>query len=606
MDFGPSRSSGEAPHSVPVDIRVDPPGAGSDSFEGGLQVVAERTDLATREDGFSRRTLWRRAGTGAVVAGAFIAGSPASLAFAAPANQTDATTLRLNAGHEPDTIDPQKASFVDEIDKIMRVFRNLLQFDKTITLVPDQAAALPVASDGGKTLTFTLKSGLTYSDGKPLTAKDYEYGWKRHLDPVVAGEYASLGFIIKGAEAYNSADLKKTSADDLKKLRDAVGVKALNDATLEFTLTDPAPWFMSVLATWCGLPSREDLVTKGGETWTEPATYVGNGPYILTQWEHQNRMQFKANAKFHTGAPPIETIDYAMINEPAVAFAAYLNNELDGTGVQREDKARVDGDPVLSKEFHQFAGSCTFYIGFNNAKKPFDNMKVRQALSAAVDRSGYVKNILGGQGIPARQFLPPGFPGHFETELEEQVYNPELAQKLLAEAGYPWAKGFPQLKLTYSSNARNKARNEALADMLRKVLWIDVVLDPVEARAYTALLKKPETTPPMFILGWCQDYADPQNWYSLVFTSDSSIDHTSWKNKEYDRLCNLGDKELDVKKRTDYYRQAAQLLLAEAPVAFFYHSVVWVLVKSRIQGYREDPLEYFVGEHDLYNFKIAK
>ena len=568
-------------------------------------MVAERSEMQTREDGFSRRTLWRRAGTGAVVAGAFIAGSPASMAFAAPANQTDATTLRLNAGSEPDTIDPQKASFVGEIDKIMRVFRNLLQFDKTNTLVPDQAAALPVASDGGKTLTFTLKSGLTYSDGKALTAKDYEYGWKRHLDPAVAGDYASLGYIIKGAEAYNSADLKKTSADDLKKLRDAVGVKALNDSTIEFNLTDPAPWFMSVLATWCGLPSREDLVTKGGETWTEPATYVGNGPYILTQWEHQNRMQFKANAKFNTGAPPIETVDYAMINEPAVAFAAYLNNELDATGVQREDKARVDGDPVLSKEFHQFAGSCTYYVGFNNIVKPFNNPKVRQALSAAVDRGGFVKNILGGQGIPARQFLPPGFPGYFEYELEEQVYNPELAQKLLADAGYPFAKGFPQVKLSYSSNARNKARMEALADSLRKVLWIDIVLDPIESRAYTALLKKQETTPPMFVAGWCQDYPDPQNWYSLVFTSNSSIDHTSWKNKEYDRLCDLGDKELDVKKRTDYYRQAAQLLLAEAPVAFFYHSVAWSLIKARIQGYREDPLEYFLGEHDLYNLKLS-
>jgi len=169
---------------------VDTRFAGSGTFEGGLQVVAERSELQTREDGFSRRTLWRRAGTGAVVAGAFIAGSPASMAFAAPANQTDATTLRLNAGSEPDTIDPQKASFVGEIDKIMRVFRNLLQFDKTNTLVPDQAAALPVASDGGKTLTFTLKSGLTYSDGKALTAKDYEYGWKRQPDPAGRGGYS--------------------------------------------------------------------------------------------------------------------------------------------------------------------------------------------------------------------------------------------------------------------------------------------------------------------------------------------------------------------------------------------------------------------------------
>ena len=564
-------------------------------------VVAEAVQTPARLGGFSRRTLWRHAATGAAAAGVVVAGSPATLAFA----QSDASTLRLNAGSEPDTIDPQKASFVGEIDKIMRVFRNLLQFDKTSALVPDQAAEMPKVSDGGKTFTFTLKKGLVYSDGTPLTAKNYEYGWKRHLDPAVAGDYASLGYIIVGAEAYNSADLKKTSADDLKKLRDAVGVKALDDLTLEIKLTDPAPWFLSVLATWCGLPSREDLVTKGGETWTDPATYVGNGPYILTEWEHQNRMAFKANDKFLTGAPPIAKVDYAMINEPAVAFAAYLNNELDQTGVQREDKAKVEADMTLSKEFHQFAGSCTYYVGFNHLIKPFNNTTVRRALSAAVDRAGFVKNILGGQGLPARQFLPPGFPGYFETELEEQVYNPELAQKLLADAGYPLAKGFPQLKLAYSSNARNKARMEALADSLRKVLWIDVVLDPVESRAYTALLKKQETTPPMFVAGWCQDYPDPQNWYSLVFTSSSSIDHTSWKNKEYDKLCDAGDKELDNVKRTGYYRQAAQLLLSDAAVAFFYHSVAWSLIKSRVQGFREDPLEYFLGEHDLYNLKLS-
>jgi oligopeptide transport system substrate-binding protein len=294
-----------------------------------------------------------------------------------------------------------------------------------------------------------------------------------------------------------------------------------------------------------------------------------------------------------------------MINEPAVAFAAYLNNELDATGVQREDKAKVEADMTLSKEFHQFAGSCTYYVGFNHLKKPFDNPTVRRALSTAIDRAGFVKNILGGQGLPARQFLPPGFPGYFETELEEQVYNPALAQKFLADAGYPFAKGFPQLKLSYSSNARNKARMEALADSVRKVLWVDIVLDPVESRAYTALLKKQETTPPMFVAGWCQDYPDPQNWYSLVFTSNSSIDHTAWKNKEYDRLCDAGDKELDSAKRIVYYRQAAQLLLSDAAVAFFYHSVAWILIKSRVQGYREDPLEYFLGEHDLYNLKLS-
>jgi oligopeptide transport system substrate-binding protein len=569
--------------------------------------AAERTN-GTGRGWFelTRRTLLGRAGAGTAGAAALLAGAPTSAALAAPAAQAAPGSLRLNAASEPDSIDPQKASFVNEIDKIMRVFRNLLQFDKSGALVPDQAQAMPVVEDGGKTLTFTLKPGLTYSDGRPLTAADFEYGWKRHLDPAVAGQYAFTGYAIEGAEAYNTADPSKTTPDQLQALRDAVGVKALDAGTLQFRLTAPAPWFMSVLATWCGLPSRQDMVEKGGDSWTEPATYVGNGPYVLTEWDHQNRMHFRANPRFQPAPAPIQDVEYAMIVEPAVAFAAYTNDELDMTGVQREDKPAVDGDPNLTAQFHQFPGSCTFYVGFNTKRAPFDNQKVRAAFAFGLDRKDFVHNILGDQGLPAGQFLPPNFPGHYDTQLEEQTFNPSIGQRLLTEAGFGGGKGLPAIKFTYSSNARTKARVEALAAQLKQSLGVDVQPDPVEARAFTALTKSQDTTPQMYLLGWCQDYPDPQDWYSTVFNSKVTVSHTGWKNPEFDRLTDTADAEQDPSRRNDLYRQAAQILNNDVPVAFLYHTVAWVLVKPRVQGYREDPLEYFLGEHDLYNFKLSQ
>ncbi|MDQ3700943.1 MAG: peptide ABC transporter substrate-binding protein [Chloroflexota bacterium] len=572
-----------------------------------MEAEERREAIARNWSDLTRRGLLGRAGTSAAGATALtLAGSPFSAALAAPATQAPGGTLRFYDAAEPDTIDPQKASFLTEIDKIMRVFRNLLQNDKSGQLVPDQAESLPVVEEGGRVLTFTLKPGLTYSDGRPLTAADFEYGWKRHLDPGVAGQYAFTGYVIEGAEAYNTADTRATPAAQLQALRDAIGVRALNENTIQFRLTTAAPWFLSVLATWCGVPTRRDLVEQGGDNWTEPATYIGNGPYILTEWEHQSRMHFRANPRFQPAPPPIPDIEYAQINEPAVAFAAYLNDELDFVAVQREDKPRVDGDPNLAAQFHQFPGSGTYYIGFNTKLPPFDNQKVRAAFSFALDRSGFVRNILGGQGIPARQFIPPNFPGHFQFELEEQTFNPTIGQRLLNEAGFGGGRGLPPIKFGYSSNARSKTRIEAVASQLKQSLGVDVQPDPVEARAYTALLKNQQTVPQMYLLGWFQDYPDPQNWYSTVFNGKSTVSHTGWQNPEFDRLTNEADVELDSVRRTEMYRQAAQILLNDAPVAFLWHSVAWLLVKPRVQGYREDPLEYFTGEHDLYNLRLTQ
>jgi len=521
---------------------------------------------------------------------------------ATPVPLADKQVLRFVSG-EPDTIDPQKASFVGEIEVIMRVFSNMMTFNKDGKLVPEMAEKYEVSPDG-KTYKFTLRKGLTYSDGTPLTAKNFEYAWLRLADPATAGEYAFIAYDVVGFEEYQTADTTKLSKDELAKLKAAVGVKALDDLTLEIKLKNPAGYFLAINATWVSVPTREDMVTKGGDKWTEPATYIGNGPYIFKTWDHNSKKVFEANPKYFRGAPNIKTVEHIDINDAAVAFTAYKNGELDIYGVGAEDLPVVKADPQLSKEFIQIPGSCTFYVGMNTKKPPFDNVKVRQAFSYGLDRVGYVNNIQK-VGIPAGQFLPPGFPGYYK-DLKEQTYDPAKAKQLLAEAGYPDGKGLPEIKWTYSSSPRMKTRIEALSEIYKQSLGVTIIPDPVESKAYTALVKDDKTTPQMFFLGWCQDYPDPQDWYTIVFHSTSTITHVGWKNAKYDELTRKGDVETDPAKRDALYKEAAQILLDEAPVAFIYYSMTARLTKPWVSGFIHNPLEYFVGQYSMYDAKILK
>jgi oligopeptide transport system substrate-binding protein len=515
-------------------------------------------------------------------------------------------TLIINRGAEPDTIDPQKSSFVGEIAQIMKVFENLLTFDTKGNLVPAAAEKYTISPDG-KVYTFTLRKGLKYSDGQPLTAKNFEYGWKRHMDPEVAGDYAFTGYEIVGAEEYNTADPKKLSKEEMQKLRDAVGVKALDDLTLQITLKNPACYFLSVLATWCGAPSRQDMVEKGGEKWTEPATYIGNGPFILKTWEHQVKLVYESNPNYRLGAPTIKTWTEVMINDATVAFTAYRNNELDVVGVGSGELPVVQADAQLSKEYVRQPGTCTFYLGFNTNIKPFDNMKVRQAIAQAVDREVFVKNIQQGLGIPAYQFLPPGFPGYY-PDLQVWKLDAAAAKKTLADAGFPDGKGLPELKFTYSSSPRNQSRAEFFQQQLKDNLGVTLKLDPVEAKAFSAMVKKIETTPMMYFLGWCQDYPDPQDWYTTVYLSTSTIGHTGWKNAEFDKLCQQADifAGCDKAKRDELYKKAAQLLVTEAPHVNVYHDVTSMVVKPWVIGWTSTPLDYYFSSITIMDVKILK
>jgi oligopeptide transport system substrate-binding protein len=429
---------------------------------------------------------------------------------------------------------------------------------------------------------------MKYSDGTPLTAKNFEYAWKRLFDPRVPNkQYSFVAYDIVGAEEADT-----TSPDDAAAVEAGMknlGIVAPDDTHIEFTLKQKAAYFPYVLTLWTGWPSRQELVDKGGASWTidpKGSFYIGNGPFILTEYKGDQGMTFKANPNYRKGEPKIKELRASVISDSAVAFQAYKKGELDVLAVAPEDFQTAQTDAELKTQLLQTAGSCNFYIGFNVTKAPFDNIKVRQAFAQAFDRNDYVTNVVKGLGEAALSFIPPDRPG-YAPDIQMYQFDAAKAKQSLADAGFADISKLPPIKLTYSSTPRNKTRMEWVQNQLRQNLGIQADLDPVESKAYTALVKDPATTPQVFYLGWCQDYPDPQDWLTLVFHSSSTVTHVGWKNEEFDTLTRQADGEQDATKRLQLYHQAHEILVREAPAVFIYWDKTPWLIKPYINGMKE-------------------
>ncbi|MEI7771443.1 MAG: peptide ABC transporter substrate-binding protein [Chloroflexales bacterium] len=510
--------------------------------------------------------------------------------------------LRIRTSAEPDNVDPQQASFVSEIQFIMMAYQGLMTFDKSMKPIPGAAESVTASADGLK-YTFKIRAGSKYSDGSPLTAKNFEYAWHRLANPETAGQYQSLACgIIKGYSEWSAAACQgKTMTDtlalDLKKLEAGYGVKATDDSTLVIELTAPAPYFLSMAALWIGAPVREQDVAKGADWWYTPENYIGNGPFMLKEWDHGNKAVWEANPNYTGPLGPVKLkrVEYNILTDTQVAFQAYKNGELDMLAVAPEDLSTVQSDPVLSKEVVNTVGSCTFGFYLNPMKAPFDNVKVRQAFAQAFDRDAWIRDIYNGIGNPTQSFIPPGFPG-YQADLKPWPFDATKAKAALAAAGFPDGKGLPEIKLTYSASARNNARFEWVANQIKTNLGINATLDPVDPTAYSALTKA--NPPQMYYLGWCADYPDPQNWVSLFQTNGLLASRINYSNKDFDKLIKQADVEQDAAKRADLYAQAQKILVEDAPVAFLQNDGGPVLVKPYVKGVSSDtitPIDYWLG-----------
>lgn len=527
-----------------------------------------------------------------------------------PSSAGDATDpngeLINNAGAEPDTIDPQKESFVNEVAQTMMVFESLMTFDpKTLKPVPGAAKANPTLSADGLTYTYTLRDGLKYSDGSAVTAKDFAYGFTRTCDPAVAGEYAFTAYIITGCEAWNTMDTKAATTAELAAAKAKLGIKVNGDKEISFTLTEKAPYFNSIAGLWVGVPTRESDVTKGGDKWTEPATFIGNGPFILSEWKHNEKMVYTRNPNYRT---PTKLAKWTkvMINEAAVAFAAYQNNELDEVGVGAEQLRTIDANADLKAQTVDVGGSCTIYVGFNNARAPFDDAKVRLAFAKSFDRVAYITDVAKiGKAADSGGFIPPGMPG-YDKDDTAQKFDPTAAKTLLSQSKYAGTDTMKNLKFTYSASAANKTRIEWLQQQWQTNLGVTISPDPVDATTYTSLVKKPETTPLMFRLGWCADYPDQQDWLTTVFHSSSTVTHVGYKSATFDAAVRKADADPSPESRDKTYLDASKQLSTDAAAAWWYYSATKYLRKPWVKGVTDTVMDFEIGIFDQVNIAVTK
>jgi len=522
----------------------------------------------------------------------------------------DLETLMINLGTYPDIMDPQKSSFVNEIAHLKLIYEGLTRLDNDLNTVPGAAESWDYNEDSTQ-LTFTLREGLKYSDGSLLNAKRFEYSILRNIDPVTAGEYATITDDIAGAIEWRSADVSTATEEELQALKDAVQVKALDSAgnpctgydqedcrTLVIGLRQPAPYFHTVMSLWVTYPAREEDITAGGEDWwSEAANHVGNGPFVFSELEPSVRGFFVPNQHYWRGAPTYN-IEYRYITDTAVAFESYKNDEFDIITAGAEDFPVIKADPVLNEELRVYPGSCTYAIMFHQLKEPFTDQKVREAFAYALNREGWVNDVLKGLGSPTLTWIPPGFPG-YDAEEDRYAFDPEKAKQALAESSYGSAEALPPIELTFSDTPRNRTRFEWLANQWKEVLGVETTLNPVESTTYTALTKDINTAPQVFLLGWCADYPDPQNWLSVYWKTGAFGERIGFSNPELDELLNKADSETDPATRAQMYADAQKLLVSSSPVAFMWNNVNAYLVKPRVQGIVETPQDSgWPGDND--------
>jgi oligopeptide transport system substrate-binding protein len=513
--------------------------------------------------------------------------------------------LRVNSGTFPDIVDPQKSSFVAEISVLSMVYEGVTKLDGELNTIPAAAESWEYNDDATQ-LTFTLREGLTYSDGSPLNAARFEYSFWRNIDPATAGEYAAITDDILGAAEWRGCtegcDDEMAAVQESVKASHADGADCTgyeDEACNTFTLTfkQPAPYFHTVASLWVGYPAKQELIEAGDENWwLDPANHVGNGPFVMTNLEQGVNVHFTPNENYWGDKPSYE-LDYSYIIDTAVAFEAYKNDELDIIEAAAEDLGTIQSDPTLNEEFRLYPGSCTYAVMFHQQKEPFTDPEVRKAFAYALDREAWVSDVLQGLGAPALTWIPPGFPGFQEGETR-YAYDPAKAVQTLTDAGYTVENGqlmkdgqaFP-IELTFSDSPRNRTRYEWLAAKFKEELGLDMPLNPVEATTYTSLTKDIATAPQMFILGWCADYPDPQNWLSVYWKTGAFGERIGFTNPEMDEIMNQADAELDPERRAELYAEAQDMLVEGGYVAFMWNNVNAYLVKPWVQGVTETPMD---------------
>ena len=464
------------------------------------------------------------------------------------------------------------------------IYTGLVKFDKNLNVVPDQATW--VISPDNKVYTFTLKQGITFSDGTPVTAQTYVYTLTRALLPEVKSPIASffLASILGSDEVSNG------------KTRALAGVKAIDNTTLQITLKQPAAYFLQIMANSISYPLNQTIIHQYGQTdWVNHAAGngIGTGPFMVKEWDHNTKMVLVPNPHWYGAKTKLTEVDMLFVNDQSTAFKAYQAGQYNFVwNIGPQDLSGAKGMPGYTSE----SLLQTDLLFFSNKMTPFNNAAVRQAFAYATDKEALATAILKGSAVPAPTIIPPGMPG-YQRNYQGLTYDKSKALATLQSA-YPDVSKVPPITFSYPNSQVSQSEAAALQQMWQSALGIQVKLLSVELNAYNT-----ETANHQVQFGftqWSADFPDPYDWLTLNLFSTASNNGGDWNNPQFDQTVTQAE-QTTGDARIQLYNQAEQIAITDVGWLPVDHQGMSAVIPAWVHGVSLNNTGLYFGDwSDVY------
>lgn len=513
-----------------------------------------------------------------------VTGEPAPGTPAAPAARCFGRTtpvagdvFRFVNGAEPEALDPALLSGQSDGRIAQALFEGLVvQHPRTLLPVPGVAHSWDVSEDG-RSYTFHLRSTARWSDGAPVTARDFEWSWKRVLHPQTPSRYADLFYLLRNARAYKKQEVAAA---------EAVGVTARDDSTLVVELEEPTPYFLHLLTSYAFLPVPRTAVERWGDRWTRPEHIVSNGAFRLAEHRPSDRLVLHRNPRYWDATRVrLNTIIAYCSEDLATALNMYRAGMTDWN-----PSGYIPAEYVpYVRHYADFRSGpflATCFYSFNVTRPPFDDVRVRRALALAVDRERITRYLLHGSKTPWGNVVAPGFAGY--PYPAGAGFDPQSARRLLTAAGYPGGRGFPPAEILFNTSQDQRKIAEAVQAMWKQELGIEVRLANQEFGSYMRA-----TTSLQYQIArrsWIADYNDPST-FLLVLRRGEGNNRTGWANARFDSLLVEAGRTLHSDRRTGLLAAAERIALDEMPFMPIYAYETVELVAPYVRGWYPTALD---------------
>ncbi len=498
---------------------------------------------------------------------------------------TQHRTLLIGNGTDIESLDPHLVTGQPEHWVITSLFEGLVApaADNPDEEAPGVAASW--SSDDFQTWTFKLRPDAVWSDGTPITSADFLYSFQRILSPELGSHYAEMLHLMKGAEAFHRGEITDFAS---------VGARAPDPLTLVITLEGPAPYFPGMLKHYTWFPVPRHVVERFGEMttrdtpWARPGNLVCNGPFILADWRINQLIAVEKNPRYWDAANTrLDAIHFFPIDNPESEERVFLDGQLHFTYTVPLAKIPLyrQTRPPYFEQSPELA--CEFYR-FNTTRPPFDNPRVRQAFSLAIDRVALVEQVIRSGHLPATGLTPPGAHPEYPP-LEMTRFDPEAARTLLAEAGFAGGRGFKKFEILTNTSPTARTIAEFFQESWKRHLGIEVGILQQEWQVYIHSQQRLEYD--IARAGWVGDYTDPNTFLSIWRAGDGN-NNTGWSNSRYDELMLAATREPDVARRMGLMREAETLLLTELPIFPIFWRMNSHLIRPELKNWRHSVISH--------------